>query len=55
MGFLVFVLGVAVTTAVIGTSKNRSFFGWLTLGLFFSLFALIAVCAMPALRERKYL
>lgn len=40
-------LGIAVLTAIIASSKGRSFVGWLILGALFSVLALIAVCAMP--------
>lgn len=40
---------VAVFTGAIASSKKRSFLGWFILGFLFSIIALIAVAAMPAL------
>lgn len=48
MLFIIWLL-CAITTAVIANSKNRSGGGWFVLGFFSGVFALIAVCAMPAL------
>lgn len=39
-------LTCAGTCAVIAHDKNRSDFGWFLLGLMFSLFALVAICAI---------
>jgi len=49
--FIGFWFVCAVFTAVVASSKRRSSLIWFILGLFFGLFAFIAVCAMPA-RER---
>jgi hypothetical protein len=38
------------TCAVIAAGKGRSPAGWFLLGLLFSLFALVAVCALPNLK-----
>lgn len=42
-------MGVGLLTGIIAGSKGRSGVGWFLLGLGFSLLALIAVIAMPAL------
>jgi hypothetical protein len=49
MELLALWLIVGVFTGVIAGSKNRSGFGWFLLGICFSLIALVAVAAMPAL------
>jgi len=38
-----------ITTAIIAGSKGRNAFAWLFIGFLGGLFALIAVCAMPAI------
>jgi hypothetical protein len=56
MGFWIMflVLGVAFggTSAFIATNKNRDGLGWFCLGFFFSFFALVAICAVPALNAK---
>jgi hypothetical protein len=37
--------------AIIADSKNRSSGGWFFVGLFFGLFALIAIAGMPSLEK----
>lgn len=53
MGFWVVVLlsGAAFggTSAFIAANKNRDSLGWFCLGFFFSIFALVAICAVPAI------
>lgn len=57
MGFwaLVLVSGVAFggTSAFIAANKNRDSLGWFCLGFFFSIFALVAICAVPALEKAR--
>lgn len=49
MPFFLLWLAFGVLAAVIASSKNRSFIGWLLLGCVFGIFALAAVAFMPAL------
>lgn len=51
MTFLLFWFAFAVMTAIVASSKGRSSLGWLILGVFFGLFALILVAVMPAIRR----
>lgn len=41
-------LTCGILCAVVASSKNRSWFGWLILGMLTSIFGLIAVAGMPA-------
>ena len=50
--FLVWIV-CAVFTGVIASSKGRSGGGWFFLAMFFSLFALIAICAMPRIEKDR--
>jgi hypothetical protein len=47
MELFVVAVGIAFLTALAAASRGRSSFGWFLLGLFFSLFALVAVLIMP--------
>lgn len=53
MGFWVLVMlssfAFGGTAAFIASNKNRDSFGWFCLGFLFSIFALVAICAVPAL------
>lgn len=53
MGLVFSYLVVAIATAIIANSRGRSSFGWLLLGLLFSLIALIVVAVLPAIVEEK--
>lgn len=46
MELLIIWLGLAIVTAVAASSRGRNWFGWLVLGIFFGIFALIAVLVM---------
>ena len=50
---LIFWLLCAITTAVIASSKGRSGFAWFFIGFIGGIFGLIAVCAMPAIKEGR--
>ena len=50
MELLVFWLLCAIVAAVIANAKGRSGFGWFLIGLLISVFAIILVAAMPAIR-----
>lgn len=54
MWTIVIVFGIlwGCLCAGIGSSKHRDGFGWFALGLFFGVFALIAVCAVPSLDKK---
>lgn len=43
-------LFLAIACAVVASSKGRSAFGWLLLGVFFSFFALLVVAILPSIR-----
>ncbi|TDQ34429.1 hypothetical protein [Phyllobacterium brassicacearum] len=51
--FLVIWIMCGITSAVIASSKNRSFIGWLVLGFILGFFGLIMVCAMPRIAEES--
>lgn len=46
-----FWFGIAVLTGIAASSRGRSGFGWLLLGLLFSLLALIAVLVLPSKKQ----
>jgi hypothetical protein len=45
---LIIWIGSGVTAAYIAHQKKRNSWAWLALGLLFGVFALIAICAVPA-------
>lgn len=47
--FTCFVLGIIC--AIVAANSGRSIVGWFFLGLFFGLFALIAIICLPALTD----
>jgi hypothetical protein len=49
MGFLILWFVIAVFCAIAASAKNRSEFGWLILGMLFSILALILIAALPSL------
>ncbi|WP_051294447.1 HIRAN domain-containing protein [Gemmobacter nectariphilus] len=56
MEFILILLAFAAVTGIAASSKGRSFGGWFVLGLLFSVFALIAVLVLPAIKpEDPYL
>lgn len=40
--------------AIIASSRNRSAGGWFALGALFGIFALVVICALPALAYRPW-
>ena len=42
-----------IVAAIVAAQKNRNAFGWLILGFFFGLFALIAVACLPKLPPKQ--
>jgi membrane protein YdbS with pleckstrin-like domain len=50
---LIIWIGSGVTAAYIAHQKKRNSWGWLALGLLFGVFALIAICAVPAQPRRQ--
>lgn len=46
MELVIIWLGLAIVTALAANSRGRNWFVWLLLGVFFGLFALIAVLVM---------
>jgi ribosomal protein L32 len=53
MEFLLIWVGFAVVSGVIASGKGRSGIGWFVLGVFFGIFALIAVAFLPSLRPEE--
>jgi hypothetical protein len=57
MGFWISALlaGVAFggTAAFIAANKNRDSVGWFCLGFLFTIFALVAICAVPAIANEN--
>lgn len=51
MEFLMVWLGFAIVTAFAASSRGRSTGGWFVAGLFFSIFALLAVLVLPSLKR----
>lgn len=41
------------TSAVVANAKGRDGFSWFMFGALFGIFALVAVCAMPAIRRAE--
>lgn len=50
---ILILIAITVATAMIAGHKGRNAFGWAVLGFFFSIFALIVVCAIPALPAKE--
>jgi len=46
MELVIIWLGLAVVTALAANSRGRNWFAWLLLGVFFGIFALLAVLVM---------
>ena len=51
MEWLIVWIACGVFAAAVAASKGRSFIGWLFLGIFFGIFALLAVGFMPKIEE----
>lgn len=43
-------VGMAIACAIVATNKGRSGFGWLMLGMLFSLIALIIILVLPSVK-----